>query len=59
MLTDRHTYRPGKDGYVSEFTQFMDTLLEHHPEIVEDQHVGWMKSWDRPVAVDELKKATG
>jgi hypothetical protein len=57
MLRKREVYRAGKSGYVSEFTLFMDKLLEWHPEIVEDQHVGRAMLWDKQVDFDELEKA--
>ena len=57
MSTQNDTYRPGKAGYVSEFTLFMESLLGRHPEIVRDQQVGWSKFWNHQVNFDELKKA--
>lgn len=46
MWTQHGAYRAGKEGYVSEFTQFMQQLLLHHPEIIEDQHRGWALYWE-------------
>ncbi len=31
--------------YVSEFTRFIDTYLEQHPEVVEEQMRGWNADW--------------
>jgi len=56
-MPNQSTYRPGKDGYVSEFTLYMESLLGRHPEIVKDQHRGWSMFWDHQVDFDELKKA--
>jgi len=50
-------YRPGHEGYVSDFTAFMGHFLEEHPEVLEDQHKGWYRFWDQHVDLDELKKA--
>jgi Protein of unknown function (DUF3460) len=50
-------YRPGHEGYVSEFTAFMDNLLQQHPEYIDDQHRGWSIFWDHEVNFDELKRA--
>jgi|GEM_PF-3960569 len=57
MLTESHTnYRPGKDGYISEFTLFINELLAEHPEIVEDQCLGWRMYWDRQADLDEMRR---
>ena len=45
------------DGYVSEFTAFMNGYLKEHPEVVADQHHGWDIYWDKIVDFDEQKKA--
>ena len=51
-------YRTGHGGYVSEFTNFIDDLLQQHPEIVDDQDRGFNIFWDRDdVEFEELKKA--
>ena len=31
--------------YVSEFARFMDSYLQGHPEVVEDQHAGFDIYW--------------
>ena len=57
MSTQRGAYRAGKAGYVSEFMQFMESLLMLHPEIVRDQHRGWARYWEPQVDLVELQKA--
>jgi len=57
MYRKPEVYRPGKSGYVSEFTLFVEKFLEWHPEVVEDQHVGRAIFWDRKVDFEELEKA--
>jgi len=56
MSTQRGAYRAGKAGYVSEFTQFMQSHLMLHPETVRDQHRGWARYWQpQGVLVEEQK----
>ena len=43
--------------YVSEFTRFMSTYLEEHPEVVVDQHLGRAIYWDKQVEFEALKTA--
>lgn len=43
-------------AYVSEFTRFLDTYLEQHPEVVRDQQLGWRIWWERPVKTSELER---
>jgi hypothetical protein len=57
MLARKNQYRPGHEGYVSEFTGFIDKLLQRHPEYIEDQHRGWSIFWDKDVDLGELKIA--
>ena len=57
MLARQIPYRPGHAGYVSEFTDFMEDVLQRHPEYIDNQHRGWSIYWDRNVDLDELKKA--
>jgi hypothetical protein len=47
-----------KEGYVSEFTQFIDHFLEEHPEAVQSQKDGWHIYWDKDVDFDELRKSS-
>ncbi|KZE35189.1 DUF3460 family protein [Crenobacter luteus] len=56
MRTGHSHYRPGHDGYVSPFTEFMDHFLEDHPEVVEDQRRGWYRFWDHKADFDEMLK---
>jgi hypothetical protein len=44
-----------KDGYVSEFSSFLDGFKATHPEVVEDQRRGWYIYWDRRVDFAELE----
>jgi len=53
------TYHKFGSGYVSEFTQFIDTFLKEHPDVVEDQHTGWNIFWDHDVDFDALSRADG
>jgi Protein of unknown function (DUF3460) len=46
-----------KNGYVSEFTLFMNKFLADHPEVVEDQKRGRDIYWDRKVDLVALKEA--
>lgn len=46
MLSPRQPYKPGHNGYVSDFTAFMEHFLEEHPEVIEDQRKGWYRFWD-------------
>ena len=57
MPTKQLKYRIGHGGYVSEFTQFMDTFLQEHPDVIENERRGWYIFWDRHVDLGELKKA--
>jgi len=34
-------------AYVSDFTQFMDDYLGHHPEVMRDQIYGYSIYWGR------------
>lgn len=44
-------------AYVSEFEQFMNGFLEHHPEILEDQRQGRLIHWDHNVDLAAQEKA--
>ena len=57
MWTQRGAYRAGKAGYVSEFTQFMQSHLMLHPETVKDQRREWAIYWEPHVDLVELQKA--
>jgi hypothetical protein len=56
MWTQRAAHRAGKPVDVFEFTEFMDELLRHHPEIVTDQHRGWARYWQPQTVLVEEKK---
>lgn len=58
MFAKQKDYRVGRDGYVSEITQFLDEFLDEHPEVVDEQKRGWHIFWDRNVDQVELKKAS-
>jgi hypothetical protein len=55
----KEPYRVGHGGYVSEFSQFLDSFLELHPEVPEDQRRGWYIWWDKDVDLkeEELEKS--
>jgi hypothetical protein len=36
-------------GYVSEFEQFIDRFKASHPEVEDEQQLGWSIWWDRDV----------
>lgn len=38
-------------AYVSEFTIFMDQYLKEHPEVVEEQKLGWASFWQRKAEI--------
>ncbi len=46
-------FRPHKrhvpTGYVSEFEQFIDRFKASHPEVEDEQQLGWSIWWDRDV----------
>ena len=44
------------ETYVSDYTQFINGLLEQHPEWAEDQLVGRSLLWDKKVDFDELRR---
>lgn len=43
-------------GYVSEFDQFINDFLVHHPEVEEDQKRAWYIWWDHRVDLKDLEK---
>lgn len=43
--------------YVSEFSEFMNSFLHQHPEIVADQRKGWSIFWDKKIDFETLKRA--
>jgi len=45
------------DGYVSEFTAFMDDFLARHPEVVQARERNRRELWDVEVDDDELARA--
>jgi hypothetical protein len=45
------------DGYVSEFTAFMDDFLARHPEVVQARERNRRELWDVEVDFDELARA--
>lgn len=57
MFGREQHHRGGYGGYVSEFTRFMDTFLDEHPEVVENQRKGWYIFWDTNVDFEALEKA--
>jgi hypothetical protein len=42
---------------VSPFTEFMDSFLDEHPDVVEDQHRGWYLFWDHKADFEQMKEA--
>jgi hypothetical protein len=45
-------------AYYSEFTQFMQTYLKEHPDILKDQWRGHKLLWDKdPIDLQERKRA--
>ena len=44
-------------GYVSEFTRFMDGYLQQHPAVLTDQQRGWNIWWNRYVDLGEWDRA--
>lgn len=57
MIAPREKYRVGHSGYVSPFTEFMDSFLAEHPEVVEDQRRGWYLFWDHKADFEEMKES--
>lgn len=57
MKWKRWLYGPGRMAYRSEFTRFLDSYLQAHPEVVRDQQLGWRLWWERPVKPKELERA--
>ena len=49
-------YRIRGGGYVSEFDQFINDFMAHHPEVEEDQKRGWYIWWDHRVDLKDLEK---
>ena len=46
-------------AYVSEFTRFMETYMDKHPEERRKQAEGWSLLWDKRFDVDaELKRVS-
>lgn len=45
------------EGYVSEFTAFMNDYIKQHPEVVEDQRKGRAIYWDKKVDFEAQDKA--
>jgi hypothetical protein len=43
--------------YESEFTQFMNSYLHDHPEVVRDQILGWRIWWERPTSMQAHEQA--
>ncbi len=43
--------------YVSEFTRFMDSYLETHPDVMADQRQGRAIYWDKQVDLAEVSRA--
>lgn len=48
MRHRKYLYGPGRANYVSEFTRFIDNYLQAHPEVRQDQQLGWRIWWERP-----------
>ena len=53
-MRQRLTYR--RNGYVSDFTRFIDGYLQAHPEVRDIQRQGWRIFWERPVNIDERRR---
>ena len=56
----KYLYGPGRKEYVSEFGRFLDGYLRAHPEVRNDQQLGWRIWWERPVdprAIDRERQA--
>jgi hypothetical protein len=49
--------RESKDGYVSEFTAFMNEYVKTHPEVVDDQRTGRAIYWDKKVNFEAQDEA--
>jgi hypothetical protein len=49
-------YRPSHEGYVSEFTQFLNGYMHDHHDVEDDQQKGWYLLWDKQVDLGELDK---
>ena len=54
-MRHRCTYR--RSGYISDFTRFIDSYLQTHPEVQASQRQGWRIFWERPVNFGELQRA--
>lgn len=46
-----------KDGYVSEFTDFMNEFLKNHPEEITEQRKGWNIYWNKKVDFEAQEEA--
>jgi uncharacterized Ntn-hydrolase superfamily protein len=57
VMSKMTQYKVGHDGYVSEFTRFIDAFLDTHPDVIEDQRRGWYIWWDHQIDLKELDKA--
>ena len=53
----RHRLPYRRSGYVSDFTRFIDAYLQAHPEVRKSQRQGWRIFWERPVNVEEWRRA--
>jgi hypothetical protein len=55
----RQSQHPGRHklkGYVSEFGEFLNSYMEQHPEVEEDQKRGWKIWWDHRIDLDEMDR---
>ncbi len=50
----KQAYRPFGAGYVSDFEQFLNNFLDHHPNIAEDRQRGWYIWWDHRLDLADL-----
>jgi hypothetical protein len=46
-----------RNGYVSDFTRFMEGFMKSHPEAEVEQRQGWSMYWNRKVEFDRLEEA--
>jgi hypothetical protein len=44
-------------AFVSEHTQFIGRFLAEHPDVRDDQRIGWRIYWDKQVDLAALKQA--
>ncbi|KAB8061951.1 DUF3460 family protein [Janthinobacterium sp. FT14W] len=52
-----HALTCRRGGYVSEFTRFIDGYLRDHPQAQASQRLGWRIYWERPLNVEQWRRA--